>query len=117
MTVQNPGDLEAFAADTVVYAAAAPLAYTDLDISAVVGARVVLVVLEIVNGLAGGTRYYIRPNGEIVSTSPSGIESGVGTANAAMWLVTKTDANGIFEWISAANDATTVRVKAYIVLS
>jgi len=102
--------------DTVVYSAAAPVAWTDLDLSAAIGARACMVILQIRNLEAAVTcAYRFRQNGDIgVYTNLSGI-SNLDTINQGTMgdVLVRTDAAGIVEWIANADRNTAVCVKAY----
>ena len=88
---------------TEVYGAAPPVAWTDLDLSAVVGKRPVLVIL----GISCASARYIsfRTNGNTdifsnASTGPAGVVSFVSEASGNhQSLIVLTDVNGVVEWI------------------
>lgn len=120
-SLSNPIDPGAklVVAETEVFAvAAAPTSFTDLDLSAVVGAKFALVLLKINRDGATGRDYGFRRNGETEFDAVSYImgafacNSG-GTYKFGMVLV-YTDAAGIVEWMSDSTDAVTVDVIAYV---
>ena len=94
-------------AETSVYNANPPAAWTDLDLSAVVGSQKALVVLKI-DPVSGGW-YKFRPNGDTEDYT-AGVSStngvSIGNTQAAL-IIVYTDAAGIVEWISniGANNA------------
>jgi len=104
-------------AETEVYNAAAPTAYTDLDLSAVVGSNAALVLLKF-KGDDTDISFAIRKNGdtddfEPVSTSLAGVAAGRPRAFfVALWV--PTDSSGVIEWIADVADTATVDVMAYI---
>lgn len=109
-------------ADTQVYNAAAPLAWTDLDLSAVVGARPALVLLRI-DAPGGNRNIGVRRNGDaidyyITGTSAGGVAyglDGAGGSGIPVVLLVATDTAGVIEWIASNADANTlVTVMAYI---
>jgi len=107
-------------AETEVFTGAAPLAWTDLDLSGTVGAQSTLVILKVAHTLAGPT-IAVRKNGD--TDEYFNDAAGIGAActrsdvaaNFHAILVVVTDASGIIEWMSAHNDITaTIDVIAYI---
>jgi len=85
-----------------VYAAAPPAAWTDLDLSAVVGANIALALLRIeeTNAVAQGVG--VRRNGETYDTVPAASEMSACAfaevaASDAAYLLVETDAAGIVE--------------------
>ena len=100
-------------AETEVYNAAAPVAFTDLDLNAVVGANAALVMLKVV--CSAGTIFHFRRNGDADDRSPTyDIGTAVGEAAEFGVVLVETDAAGIVEWYKDDDDTVTVDVIAYI---
>ncbi|MFC1846770.1 hypothetical protein ACFLYS_01760 [Chloroflexota bacterium] len=102
--------------ETQVHTGAAPTAYTDLDLSAVIGAQKTLVILKVKT--AGAYCYAFRQNGD-TDSGASGSHYSACTlystsANIYGLVVVHTDASGIVEWLSSNAAAMTVDVVAYI---
>lgn len=94
-----------------VYDAVCPVVYTDLNLSAVVGSRKALVLLEVYNNSLVNLDYQFRVNGIAVSTGKGGSAGSAANEIAASeygYYVIMTDAAGIVEWI--ANQAETSRI-------
>jgi len=107
-------------AETQVYTGNSPIAWTDLDLSSVIGAQKALVLLKVI--AAGGfTSICFRANGDTDEHYGTGTDAG-GTAkvyaqnNIAFYVETITDANGIIEWKASGALATTVDIVAFIVV-
>ncbi len=95
---------------TVVHNAIGPGGYTDLDMSAVTGARHCAVLLSLVNGSGGNNIMIFRRNGEAALGQDWGASgSGVTAANRIVYLVVQTDNAGIVEWLNT-NVAGTVTI-------
>ena len=111
---------ELFIAETEVHNAAAPIAWTDLDLSAVVGANPALVMLkfaEVAN--ASAPIVAVRKNGDVdqfYQITSQGVAVGKAQQNSAALtvLLVATDVNGIIEWTAQAAGAMTVDVMAFI---
>ncbi len=108
-------------AETEVHAAAAPVAWTDLDLSAVVGANPAIVMLKFAETANVSTpRVAVRRNGdtdEFYGFAPqTGIATGETAQNSTVHIVllVATDAAGKIEWIAEAAGAMTVDVVAYV---
>jgi len=108
-------------AETEVYSAATPgvSAWTDLDLSAVVGANPALVLLKVQAG--AGCQWAVRKNGDTDEFFSAGAEmigaakGYTAAANHFDVLIVATDAAGIIEWeASAGVAAATIDVMAYI---
>lgn len=100
--------------DTEVYNANAPAAWTDLDLSGVVGSNNALVMLRVRNNqVLMGHNISFREDDTV---DVSGARITMATADAwigTVWL--KTDASGVIEWkSSAAGRATIVNLIAYM---
>jgi len=101
-------------AETEVFDGNSPDAWTDLDLSAVVGANPALVLLKI---YADNRTFAVRKNGdtdEFYVAAPDGASAGVQGGTIHMALLVATDAAGIIEWICSGAVATTVDIIAYI---
>lgn len=83
------------------YNAAAPTTWTDLDLSAIVGANLALVIIKIHNTVSQYT-YAFRKNGDAdeyyVINAPTGGLSITDTNNVHSLVMVPTDAGGIIEW-------------------
>lgn len=106
-----------------VYSGNSPTSFTDLDLSAKIGAVRALVFLK-VKPTGGGIEVKFRPNGD---SDDIGNEAGAtylgGGASAATivqnrvaYLVCMTDGAGVVEWDSAGAVTTVITLQAYIVL-
>ncbi len=94
-----------------------PFAWTDLDLSAVVGANHALVLLKFRNENGAAKNTAFRPNGDTDSSFRSiGCAAGNAGGNLFAHFIITTDAAGIVEWIyeQAAEAGTTIDVVAYI---
>lgn len=114
--VWNPGARIAFPR-TVVHDAIGPLAWTDLDVSAVTGARHALVTLSFENGSGGNCEFFSRRNGEAVVGAYRGSAGSAVIGNGLMiYHVLPTDGAGIIEWhITNAAGTITIIVEAYVI--
>lgn len=104
MTINNPTFVpRIFHPDVRVYNAVAPIAWTDLDLSAVVGARRCTVLLNIINdGGAGASQTTWRTNGN-TRVINDGVGKGGNLADGEdCSVLVETDAAGIVEWIASA---------------
>ena len=107
-------------AETEVFSGNSPNAWTDLDLSAVVGTNLALVLLKIYTSVASRPTA-VRKNGDAdefwandVEAAGSAFSYHKSTIHYA--YVVATDANGIIEWkMSAVTANTTIDVIAYIV--
>lgn len=94
-----------------------PSAWTDLDISAVVGSNIALVLFKVYNNNAAASIFLFRINGDAepanTSTGPNKTEVQ-GTSFG--YALCATDSSGVVEWyMNRANEAnTTIDVVAYI---
>ena len=99
----------------IVHNAIGPAAFTDLDLSAWVGARQAFVVLSVLNGSGANSNANFRRNGEAVTSMESGIAGTQSTLNGRIaYLAIVTDSNGIVEWfVSNVAGTHTVILEAY----
>lgn len=108
-------------ATTQVFSGNAPTSFTDLDLSATIGAKQTVVLLRIVNSGGNGSSYSFRKNGETVAVTVDGTAFGLSQAgpnlsdgNKMSYVICVTDANGILEWIcNNANQNTSIKLEAY----
>ncbi len=115
-TSSQPGDLEFFEVDAVVHAGASPAVLTDLDISAVVGTRIVRAVIRMAHAIGVTQALTCRRNGDIEDPTTGGISGGVCPTGHFIDYSVATDANGILEWRNAtSNGNVTVTVKNFSV--
>ncbi len=102
-----------------VYNAALPAAWTDMDLSAVVGSNIAMALLRVKNdGAAQGIG--IRRNGEAYDTLPAASETSACSyaslyGGAAAYLLVETDAAGIVEILrsSPAGSTFVITVEAF----
>lgn len=106
--------------DTEVFDGASPAAWTDLDLSGVVGSNEALVVLKIYVPAAAGIShtYAVRKNGdtdEFYANDMEGAAAGLLVRAAHIVLITLTDSNGKIEWkAEGSKPNVTVDVMSYI---
>ena len=106
-------------AETQVFAGNSPIAWTDLDLSGVIGANPAIVWLKVYSGAGGANISWagFRINGDAEPTATATtygsniIHCGVVDF---IYVVVPTDANGIIEWITNLAKAITVDVVGYI---
>lgn len=93
-----------------------PTAWTDLDISAVVGSNVALVLLKISFGANDTAAIYFRLNGDAELTETvTSVGAASRTVNEVIYLLVIADASGIIEWITGiAATGLTIDVVAYV---
>lgn len=108
----NPAMLVQFDT-TVLYNAAAPVAWQDLDLSGVVGVRSAVVVLRVNETGGVASSYRFRRNGETVAIGGAGTSFLSNLNNNIGYAVLRTDALGIIEWYSTAASACTVSMEAF----
>jgi len=119
MPLNNPGGGSVLTVhETSVFNGAAPAIWTDLDISAVVGNRVVLALLKAVNNDGvNNLTLKARTNGD-VDLFYAGISTwdnySLGPGRAGLFAVI-TDVNGIFEWGSGIGATTEIFVEGFTV--
>lgn len=122
MPIDNPAIVVPGAALVIteieVFNGASPTVWTDLDLSAVVGANPALVVLKVYTG--GASRdIAFRKNGDTDQFYDTDTTSARGAAlvftKPFCVVIVATDADGIVEWITDVSYATTtIDVIAYI---
>jgi len=106
-------------AETEVFNAAAPVAWTDLDLSGTIGANTALVLLKIIQNGAVVRTVAFRKNGDtdefyLASTSIGCALGDTASTNHAVFLVA-TDSSGVIEWITEGDSQpATIDVMAYI---
>lgn len=101
--------------DTQVYAAAAVVAWTDLDLSAITGALDTNVLLRIhKTAHTAGTAYAFRPNGDVdIPNIYDGANYANLPANGAGALVVCKAIAGIVEWLANNNDAVVIDIISF----
>jgi hypothetical protein len=110
-----------FSSATVFSSAAAPTSFTDLNLSATVGANSAIVLLRVENNSANAW-YKFRTNGMtddvgLVSASglyPGGVSAMTIGNGASGYIIVATDSSGIVEWIAESGATTVVHMVAYI---
>lgn len=117
MNVNNPASgASVNYSGTQVFSGTSPTSWTDLDVSAVTGAKTSLVVLGINKGAQSGN-VAVRRNGdtdEYYDSSMQGAACGVVTTNDYIVVICFTDDAGVIEWRTEGAEATTVDVIGYI---
>lgn len=90
---------------SVAYAAAAPIAWTDLDLSGIIGARRCVVLLRVTNDSVGTSiDFKVRRNGDAVDMFQGGANgvSLLSSGGVRTYLVVDTDDSGICEMLSSS---------------
>ena len=107
--------------NTEVFDGNGPSSYTDLDLSAVVGANSAMVYLRVKHCANLYDIYYFRVNGETegVSVDTTYATGGVSVCDPVgdggiEYVIVVTDSAGIVEWLSNNQHATKINVIAYI---
>jgi len=120
MPIYNPGVVPASSdlvvSTTNVFSGASPIAWTDLDLSAVVGATTAFVVLEILHNIAGNEMVRFRPNGNTNDYDEAGGLTNISAGGKYMQVALFTDSAGIVEWITAASRTDTINILGYITI-
>ena len=115
--LSNPG-LELVVAETEVFSGTSPNAWTDLDLSAVIGAQATLVILKIY--CPAVVNVCVRRNGDTDdsyegASNPAGISNTKGVAGVHQFLATVTDIGGKIEWKTGiATASSTIDVVSYL---
>jgi hypothetical protein len=116
----NPSSVTSKLVTTQVFSGNAPNAtMTDLDLSAVVGARSCVVMLKVSNGDVSTRVYTFRRNGETGDFGSLTAATAFGSskinviASGVQYVIVTTDASGIVEWTGSAAATTTINVEAY----
>ena len=119
--ISNPADPGAAltVAETEVFNGTSPIAWTDLDLSAIVGANRALVLLKVGNPATTIYGTALRRNGDVDesynASSHGASKASFGGVSLFMHAVMATDAAGIIEWrAGAAVAGVTIDVVAYI---
>lgn len=107
-------------AKSQVFSGTSPTAWTDLDLSSVIGVNPALALLE-VGSTGGNLDAAFRPNGD-ADAYATGSATGLGAncisvvQNYYIIVIISTDNNGVIEWASqVARSGTTVKILAYVV--
>lgn len=107
--------------NTEVFNGTAPVAWTDLDLSSVIGATTRVVLLKLYDSSAVSS-YYLRPNGDAGGydlPSPGTVGVGVqatrltSTGGNAQMLICKTDSAGVIEHYGSGGGTVKIAVLAY----
>lgn len=107
-------------AETEVYHADSPNAWTDLDLSGFIGgAKATLVILKVHNVGAGGIYFGFRRNGDtddvyMAVDKPLGASTGYSQSTVWTVIVVPTDAAGIVEWRTDIVTDHTIDLIAYL---
>jgi hypothetical protein len=114
----NPGAILKVA-ETQVYNAAAPIIWTDLDLSSVVGAQVALVIIKVINITTNLRTLAVRKNGDTDdfyegSASYGCAESDIKTSTHVVFLVF-TDSTGKIEWKTEEAQTVVIDIMGYMV--
>lgn len=115
----SPKPAELFIEETEVHNGNSPVAWTDLDLSAVVGDNPALVLLKFTRPGGATENMAVRRNGDAdqfysVDVEPKGTAL-IGmpiNIHAALWVAT--DEHGIIEWITSLAEVDVIDVMAYI---
>ena len=112
-------ELGLIVAETEAFASAAAPddTFTDLNLSAIVGANKALVLIKVTNGVGSTRGVCFRLNGDAEPTvgQRTGCSALYNTANSIGYIITATDANGIVEWTGdSVSQTTTLDVVAFI---
>jgi len=105
-SLSNPvGAQEVVIAKTTVFdgVAGSPAAYTDLDLSAVVGVNEAEVLLEIERGANDCGILTVRTNGDTRGNSDNLTYGDIHAAGQVFYRLVTTDAAGIIEWFTAVS--------------
>ena len=115
-----PGQAALTIAETEAFAsAAAPTSWTDLDLSAIVGSNVALVMLKVSQSSTASCTMAFRKNGDTEEHFPGAdLNMGAGAADvkqsAFAIIMVITDSSGIIEWRAQSGATSTVDVIAYV---
>lgn len=101
---------------TQVFSGTASTSYTDLDLSAVVGARQRMVMLRAVSNNTDGIMFQRKGTSYTYSSSSItyGVSGGGSASNVSMNFIVATDANGVVQWrTNSGTNTVTINVEAY----
>ena len=110
MKIYNPANAIISIAESTVFSGVAPLAYTDLDLSAWVGATRAFVILWF-DLVTPGTDAFLRKNGSVYGSVQSGICQATGNPTIFAML---TDDVGIVEWYASVAEVATIILLGFI---
>jgi hypothetical protein len=106
---------------TQVFSGTAPTTYTDLDLSAVIGANQKMVMLKVTSPENGAITF--RRNGDTSDYHPTGNTGEYGgvcscnlygtVADQSGMIIVKTDTSGVVEWFKDDADAVVINVESY----
>lgn len=106
--------------ETSVHSGSSPAAYTDLDLSSVVGAVSSLVFLKVVNGSVAPNGFSFRRKGDTSPGDPDGVGTGinvvrlVGGVGNAQYVFCVSDSAGVVQWIADSVNSATVYVMWHV---
>lgn len=101
---------------TQVFSGVAPMAFTDLDLSAFVGEKSTLVLLKLETTVGSNENYVCRPKGETEENSDATGCAGVkylDTGDAA-YMIVSTDSAGIIEWRTMTTASCKIWLMGYL---
>ena len=107
-------------AETVVFNSTSPTSWTDLNLSAVVGANLALVVLKFTPGAGGDKKVAVRKNGDTDNyygadtTLAQGCSLAYPGGTFTIVLLVPTDSSGIIEWITGSASTVILSIIAFI---
>lgn len=109
-------------AETEVFNGTSPTSWTDLDLSATIGANAALVLLKIYAAVGNLGGFAVRKNGDTdefynALAAANGVGcalAAVGGENAYVAMLVATDSSGVIEWITQNALTVTVDIIAYI---
>lgn len=104
-------------AETEVFTGQSPIAWTDLDLNATIGARASLVLIKI--NSANARDMAVRKKGDTdefyaATTTAKGAACAEGDGTFHVVFIVATDNAGVMQWITEAATAMTIDVIAYI---
>ena len=125
MPISNPlaGGARVITTETQVFSGAAPTSWTDLDLSATIGARQSVVLLKFTEtGNVSADSVAVRKNGDTDEFYNANYAGARGVAITYVFinstsfqvLLVATDGNGVIEWRSVNGETMTIDVVAYI---
>jgi hypothetical protein len=104
---------------TSAFSGTAPTSYTDLNLSSIVGTAQRMVMLRVLNSTSTNCNYMFRPNGTSYTQRDANLLGSVSrtgqhdAAGDSGFVIVKTDANGVIEWMASAANSCTIYVESY----
>ena len=104
---------------TLVFDGTSPLAWQNLDVSAVVGKRHALVFIKLHNTSGGSDAYYFRSGDETNDVAFDANRPGGMNIIFVKWgniacVVQETNADGVLQWKAGVADISKIYVRGYI---